>query len=113
LPGDRVTDALGAAQRALTLALDHGERGWEAWSRWLLAETGARNGTLQAACDAYREALSLEDRLGMRPLVTHCHRGLGKLYRQMDKRELANQHLAMAEIMDRQPTLTPWPVVAP
>jgi tetratricopeptide (TPR) repeat protein len=113
LAGDRATDALGAAQRALTLALDHGERGWEAWSRWLLAETGARIGTLQAACDGYREALSLGDELGMRPLVAHCHRGLGTLYRHMDKRELANQHRAMAESMYRELELIPWPVVAP
>ena len=30
----------------------------------------------------YREALALATELGMRPLVAHCHLGLGKLYRR-------------------------------
>jgi hypothetical protein len=27
----------------------------------------------------YRDALALAERLGMRPFVTHCHLGLGRL----------------------------------
>ena len=34
----------------------------------------------------YRQALALADELGMRPLVAHCHLGLGKLYHRTDKR---------------------------
>jgi hypothetical protein len=30
----------------------------------------------------------------MRPLVAHCHLGLGKLYRRTGKREQAQEHLA-------------------
>ncbi len=30
----------------------------------------------------YRQALTLAEELGMRPLVAHCHLGLGKLYRR-------------------------------
>jgi len=37
----------------------------------------------------YREALALAEPRGMRPLVAHCHLGLGELYRRTDKREQA------------------------
>jgi hypothetical protein len=32
-----------------------------------------------------RQALALASELGMRPLVAHCHLGLGKLYRRTGK----------------------------
>jgi hypothetical protein len=32
----------------------------------------------------------------MRPLVAHCHLGLGKLYQRMGKREQAQEHLTTA-----------------
>jgi tetratricopeptide (TPR) repeat protein len=37
----------------------------------------------------YRQALALAEPRGMRPLVAHCHLGLGKLYRRTGKREHA------------------------
>ena len=33
---------------------------------------------------------------GMRPLVAHCHLGLGKLNQRMGKREQAQEHLTTA-----------------
>jgi tetratricopeptide (TPR) repeat protein len=56
----------------------------------------------------YREALSLAEPRGMRPLVTHCHLGLGKLYRRTDKREQAREHLATATTMYREMGMTYW-----
>ena len=35
----------------------------------------------------YRQALALAEPRGMRPLVAHCHLGLGKLYRRTGKRQ--------------------------
>ena len=40
----------------------------------------------------YCEALALAGALGMRPLVAHCHLGLGKLYRGTGMREQAHEH---------------------
>ena len=40
--------------------------------------------------------------LGMRPLVAHCHLGLGKLYRRTGKREQAHERLATAITMYRE-----------
>ena len=37
----------------------------------------------------------------MRPLVAHCHLGLGKLYQRMGKRHEAHEHLSTATTMYR------------
>jgi tetratricopeptide (TPR) repeat protein len=46
-----------------------------------------------------REALALAEPRGMRPLIAHCHFGLGKLYRRTGKRQEAQEHLAVAVTM--------------
>jgi hypothetical protein len=38
----------------------------------------------------------------MRPLVAHCHLGLGKLHRRVDKRPDAQEHLTSATTMYRE-----------
>jgi hypothetical protein len=45
---------------------------------------------------------------GMRPLVAHCHLGLGKLYRQTRDSERAKQHLTTATTMYRDMGMTFW-----
>jgi hypothetical protein len=44
----------------------------------------------------------------MRPVVVHCHLGLGKLYRRTDKREQAQEHFATATTMYREMDMTYW-----
>ena len=80
----READARAAAQRALGLARQHKERGHEAYTLRLLGEIAAREDPLDIgkAEDHYRQALALAEELGMRPLIAHCHVGLGKLYRR-------------------------------
>ena len=56
----------------------------------------------------YREALALAERHGMRPLVAHCHLGLGKLYRRTGKREHARENLATATTMYREMDMGFW-----
>ena len=41
-------------------------------------------------------------------LFAHCHLGLGKLYRRMDKREQAQEHLATTTTMYREMGMTYW-----
>jgi hypothetical protein len=38
----------------------------------------------------------------MRPLIAHCHLGLGKLYRRTAKREQTHEHVATATTMYRE-----------
>ena len=86
---DRLEDALEVAGRALTLARERGHRPYEAWALRLLGEIAARRDPPEHADGHYRDALALAEELGMRPLVAHCHLGLGKLYRRTGKGEQA------------------------
>jgi hypothetical protein len=56
----------------------------------------------------YRDAITLATELGMRPLLAHCHLGLGKLYRRTDKRKQAQEYLATATTMYREMGMTYW-----
>jgi hypothetical protein len=44
----------------------------------------------------------------MRPLVAHCHVGLGKLYRRNGGRENSAQHLTIATAMMREMEMGLW-----
>jgi hypothetical protein len=44
----------------------------------------------------------------MRPLVAHCHLGLGKLYLRRGKRDQAREHLTTATTMYREMGMTYW-----
>jgi tetratricopeptide (TPR) repeat protein len=50
----------------------------------------------------YRKALALAESRGMRPLIAHCHFGLGKLYQRTGERDQAREHLATATSMYRE-----------
>jgi tetratricopeptide (TPR) repeat protein len=91
----READARAAAQRALGLARQHKERGHEAYTLRLLGEIASREDPLdiEKAADHYRQALALAEALGMRPLIAHCHVGLGKLYRRIGNTQQSRTHL--------------------
>jgi tetratricopeptide (TPR) repeat protein len=56
----------------------------------------------------YRQALALAEPRGMRPLVAHCHLGLGKLYRRTGKRQEVTEHLSTATAMYREMDMQFW-----
>jgi tetratricopeptide (TPR) repeat protein len=56
----------------------------------------------------YLDALALAEPRGMRPLIAHCHLGLGKLYRRTGKREQAQEHLTTAQTMYREMDMRFW-----
>jgi tetratricopeptide (TPR) repeat protein len=56
----------------------------------------------------YRQALALAEPRGMRPLVAHCHLGLGKLSRRTGKRQQAKEHLTTATTMYREMGMRFW-----
>jgi class 3 adenylate cyclase/tetratricopeptide (TPR) repeat protein len=56
----------------------------------------------------YRQALALAEPRGMRPLVAHCHLGLGTLYLRTGKREQAREHLTTATAMYREMDMPFW-----
>ena len=56
----------------------------------------------------HRIVYASADGAGLRPLVAHCHLGLGKLYRRTGKREQAQEHLTTATTMYRDMGMTYW-----
>jgi tetratricopeptide (TPR) repeat protein len=56
----------------------------------------------------YRQALALAAPRGMRPLVAHCHFGLGRLYRRTGKRDEAINELTAAATMYREMGMAFW-----
>jgi hypothetical protein len=44
----------------------------------------------------------------MRPLIAHCHLGLGTLYRRTGKPQQAQEHLTTATTMYREMGMTYW-----
>jgi tetratricopeptide (TPR) repeat protein len=109
LRSGRVDEASILAERALALARELGERGHEAYALHLLGEVAfdLGDGTAEAADGHYREAMAVATELGMRPLVAHCHLGLGKLYRRA-KRQEVQEHLGMAMAMYRDMDMRFW-----
>jgi len=110
LLADQVDNASACADRAITLARGRGERGNEARALHLLGEIASHHAVpdLTTAAGHYGDAMSLASELGMRPLVAHCHLGLGRLYRRTRKREQAQDHLTTATAMYGEMGMTYW-----
>ncbi|MGH8064168.1 MAG: ATP-binding protein, partial [Candidatus Entotheonellia bacterium] len=106
----RLEEAHALAERALALTREHQERGNQAYALRLLGEIAARREPPESdqAESHYRQALTLADELGMRPLVAHCHLGLGKLYLKTEQREQARAELSTAIELYRAMEMTFW-----
>jgi len=105
----RVAEAREQAEQAVALARAHQERAWEAWGLKLLGDIHAPEpAEAEQAGDAYRQALALATELGMRPLVAHCHLGLGKLHARTGQREEVREHLATATTLYREMDMQFW-----
>jgi class 3 adenylate cyclase/tetratricopeptide (TPR) repeat protein len=106
----RGEEAQVSVNRAVMLSRQRGERSHEAHALLGLGRIMSQcaQGEVASAEDCFRGALSLATELGMRPLVAHCHLGLGKLYRRTDKREQAQEHLATATTMYREMDMRFW-----
>ena len=104
----RLDEARRLADRAIEFSPCH--PGFAAHALQLLGEIATHPDRLDAESGEahYRQALALAEPRGMRPLVAHCHLGLGKLYRRTGKREQARDHLTTATTMYRDMCMTYW-----
>jgi tetratricopeptide (TPR) repeat protein len=106
----RLEEASAVAADALDTARRIRRRGMEAWVLRALGDISAAGTApdLGEADRRYREALDLARQLGMRPLVAHCHLGLGKVSRRTGKRQEAEDHLAIATTMYQEMGMRFW-----
>ncbi len=110
LVANRLEEARALAGRVITLIRERDQRGLEAWALRLLGETASHRDPPDPgeAADSYRHALALADALGMRPLMAHCHLGLGKLSRRTGDPATAQEHLAAAATLYREMDMGFW-----
>ncbi|MGH2367588.1 MAG: ATP-binding protein, partial [Chloroflexota bacterium] len=110
LSAGRPEDASRCARDALARCCQQARPDVEADALHLIGDLAARREPpdSEEALVHYRQALALASDLGMRPLVAHCHLGLGKLYRRTDKRQEAREHLAIATTMYREMDMRFW-----
>ena len=110
LRAGRSEDAGDLAVRACELARLHKERGIQAYALRLRGEiaTQCTPPEVEPAATYYRQALTLAEELGMRPLQAHCHRGLGMLDAQIDQREPARIELTTAIDLYHAMDMTFW-----
>jgi DNA-binding NtrC family response regulator/tetratricopeptide (TPR) repeat protein len=106
----RLEEAREAIERALRQTREQGQRWREARAIYALARIEAHGDTrdVDLARTHYGEAQALATEFGMRPLVAHCHLGLGQLYRRVDKPVQAHEHLTTAVSMYREMNMRFW-----
>jgi len=98
----RLDEAALLADRAVECSRCH--PGFEGHAQHLLGDITIHPNQFDAERGEahYRQALALAEPRGMRPLVAHCHLGLGTLYRRTGKREQSHERLTTATTMYRE-----------
>jgi class 3 adenylate cyclase/tetratricopeptide (TPR) repeat protein len=104
----RLDEARSLGDRALEYSLSR--RGTAAHTLHLLGDIATHPDRFDAESGEahYRQALALAEPRGMRPLIAHCHLGLGKLYRRTKNRPMAQEHLITATTMYRDMDMRYW-----
>jgi tetratricopeptide (TPR) repeat protein len=104
----RLDEARRLANRAVELS--SAQLGFAAYALHLLGDIATNPDRFDAETGAayYRQALTLAEPRGMRPLVAHCHRGLAELYRRTSEGEKAEKHVATATTMYRDMDMRFW-----
>ena len=70
-----------------------------------IAAAGAESA---AAVAAFRAAMDIAEEFGMRPLLAHCHLGIGQLHKRAGEQEAARTHLATALRLYRDMDMRHW-----
>jgi tetratricopeptide (TPR) repeat protein len=99
LMAGQAAKARECTERALVTSHSSKVRGGpQAWALRLRGELAVQHEFAEShkAETSYRQALALAEELGMRPLMAHCHLGLGLLYNRRGDRAQAQAEWSMA-----------------
>ncbi len=104
----QLDEARSLGERAIECSPGH--NGLVAHALHLLGDIASHTDRFDAEAGEafYRKALALAEPRGMRPLIAHCHFGLGKLYWRTGKREQGYEHLTHAMSLYREMDMSFW-----
>ena len=104
----RLDEARSLGDRAVQFSPRH--HGFAAHAQHLLGDIATHPTRFDAKRGEvhYHQALALAEPRGMRPLVAHCHLGLGRLCARTGKREQAREYLTTATTMYREMDMPFW-----
>ncbi|HSF59010.1 MAG TPA: AAA family ATPase [Candidatus Binatia bacterium] len=109
LLGRQIGKAREQAQRAVALASDAGERGYEAWARRLFGDViQEESSNASEALNYYAASMALATELAMLPLQAHIHLSLGRLHRRQNHLEQARTELSLAHASYRSMEMPIW-----
>ena len=95
------------AGEALEVARTHQEAGSVAYALHTLGDVHAEDDSDRAR-SCFEEATEIATRLGMRPLVAHCHVGLGELFKRRSDFAAAGERLRCAVALYRDLDMESW-----
>jgi len=106
----RPDEAAGIAGRALEQSTERKEDGVRAWALWLLGSIAVWRGRSDwsTAFAHFRQALAMAEERAMRPLVAHCHLGMGELHAATGRPGEAGNALAQAEQLYNDRGMSHW-----
>ena len=95
------------------LAVDSGERGYEAWAHKLLGDIDQQEeSSAEEAFKQYNQSMALTTELAMRPLEAHVHFALGELHRRQNQIGDARGELSLAVTSYRSMDMHFWEAAA-
>jgi class 3 adenylate cyclase/tetratricopeptide (TPR) repeat protein len=103
-----VATARVTADRAMALALTHGERAHEAMAWRVLGDVAAKEAGFDAARQAYEQTLALAEELALRPQLARAHFDLGRMQRRLGHLDDAEDHLARAIVLFADIGMRSW-----
>jgi class 3 adenylate cyclase/tetratricopeptide (TPR) repeat protein len=105
---DRLEEARHLANRSIDSSRD--QPGFVAHARYLLGDLASHPDHFEAedASTHYQAALTLAESCGMRPLIAHCHLGLGRLHGRSGTSKHARLHLTAAKNMYSEMAMEFW-----
>jgi tetratricopeptide (TPR) repeat protein len=101
-----INQAMETILRALKLASESEEQGFESWAMLVMARTSADAGRTEDAKQWYQRALKQAADLSMLPLVAHCHEGLGAVHFHLGEKNVAKSEFDTAHEMYRSLGMT-------
>jgi tetratricopeptide (TPR) repeat protein len=106
----QIERAIETVEEALSTSRRTGEQGFGAWALFVRAKIHSNYGAelMERAVESYRQAINQAKELQMRPLLAHCHLGLGQLFLAEGRKEEARTEIQAAVDLYRSMGMSFW-----